>query len=773
MSQATKRCQHCGEPVPKSRKDHFCCSGCSAAYCLIAGLNLKSYYQNRQIDPDLRPLIPEEQTFENLALYQKCSEGHCTLHLMVDGLHCAACVWLIETVLSQQKGVIDARVNMTTKRLKLVWEEDKNTAQKLIRSTNQLGYRLIPYDPTLLESLNKKKEKHLLLCMAIAGFSAANVMLFSIALWAGAMTDDVTRSLFQWLSAFIVLPASAYAGKPFFQSAWGALRHRQLNMDVPISLAILTTLAMSLYDTITGLGHTYFESAAMLLFFLLVGRYMDMRARGKSRNAAEQLLLLQATMATIISNNGTSRTIPANQVRHGDMMLVASGERLAADGIVQGEALLDTSPLTGESVPTSFKRGEIVHAGCLNVGRALRIKITATCEHTRLSMIVQLVEEAAQAKNAYTTLADKAARAYAPSVHALSGITLTGWLIAGASGHQALTYAVAVLIITCPCALALAVPTVQVVAVSKLLRLGILLKTATALEQLKDITLVVFDKTGTLTMGQFRFLEGGNKDQQKLAARLAKNSTHPLANALAGKYPDEKPIKNVEEKVGQGLVVYHNKKEIRLGNRQFCKAITKQKDELPELWLSIKGQEPVRFTFEDTLRKNAAKTIKLFEKNHIKTTLLSGDRDEVVKDVSKKAGIQKWQAQASPEDKYNSLKKWKKQGEKPLMFGDGINDAPALATAHVGLTLGSGTDIAKTSADIIIQNPDLQACFTTWKIAQNAHRLVKFNMAFSLGYNVVTVPLAMAGFITPLWAAIFMSASSVTVVLNALRLKST
>jgi P-type Cu2+ transporter len=489
-------CRHCGLDVPDDSPggNIFCCQGCKAAYEMVQGLGLDRYYQQRILDPGESALRPQsDEPARNFSSYVREDEnGQSTLHLMVGGLHCAACVWLIETVLARAPGVASARLNMTTRRLVVTWHSAQADADDLVAQITALGYRLAPYDPALLEHETQLRQGSLLRAMAVAGFAAGNVMLLSISVWSGIGDDmgPATRSLLHWLSALIALPATAYAGQHFFASALNMLRRGRMNMDVPISLALILTAGMSLFETIRGTEHVYFDSVLTLLFFLLVGRYLDLRARGRARAVGEHLLSLSAAAVTVLNADGSSKAIPPDQAKPGMTVLCAVGERIAVDGdIIDGTSDVDRSLINGETLPRPVRPGDSVEAGALNIAAPLKISVTASGEDTLLASIVRLMENAEQSKSRYVTLADRIARLYAPVVHLLALFTFSGWMLFSDVGwQQALLSAVAVLIITCPCALALAVPTVQVVASGRLFKRGILLKSGSALERLALVT---------------------------------------------------------------------------------------------------------------------------------------------------------------------------------------------------------------------------------------------------------------------------------------------
>lgn len=782
-------CRHCGLSLPATGAcDEFCCAGCAAAYALVSGLGLEAYYARRVLDPGQRALKPDdEQPACDLAAYvQDEGGGARSISLMVDGLHCAACVWLIESVLNRDERVLAARVNMTTRRLRVRWQADAAGIDDLIAPIARLGYRLVPYDPGLLASAADRRQSELLRAMAVAGFAAGNVMLLSVAIWAGDAQGmgPATRDLLHWISALIALPAIVYAGRPFFRSGLAALRHGRTNMDVPISIGVVLTAAMSLHETIHGGPHAYFDSAIGLLFFLLVGRYLDRRARGQARSAAEQLLTLGAAAVTAVEADGSRRSVMPAQVRAGMHLLVAAGERIAVDGrVLLGTSDVDTGLIDGETTPKPVAAGAAVFAGTLNLSAPLTIEATAVGENTLLAEIARLVEAAESHKGRFVALADRVARFYAPVVHGAALLTFFGWwLSAGVPWQQALLTAISVLIITCPCALALAVPAVQVIATGRLLRRGILIKSGTALERLASVEMVVFDKTGTLTdarpeLADAPGIDSGSIDAAELtlAASLAATSRHPLARALVraaearGLSPSS--VSGVHEFPGQGLELATPGGSVRLGNRAFCGIDASGAASAgPELWLAQPPLDAVRFAFTEHTRADAAAVVRALEARGYQLALLSGDRKPAVEAVARTAGFVDWRAGLSPKDKLDQLTALAGQGRRVLMVGDGLNDAPALACAHASMSPATAVDVSQTAADVVFQGDRLSPVAETLVIARHARALIFENLALALLYNAITIPLAIAGFVTPLIAAIAMSSSSLVVILNALRL---
>lgn len=770
-------CRHCGTALSGAqRQSGFCCAGCAAAFAIVRDLDLTSFYRRRTLDPD-HPLPKPDiaRTHEDFTAFVSEGDGIARAHFMVDGIRCAACVWLIENVLARQSDVTQARVNMTTRRLALEWRGAAERVNDLAATVTALGYRLVPYDAAALAKSSADEERALLRAMAVAGFAAANVMLLSISVWAG-FTEGMgaaTRELLYWFSALIALPAIAYAGRPFYRGALTALSRGRANMDVPISLAVVLAAGMSLYETATGGAYAYFDAATALLFFLLIGRYLDSRARGRARAAAERLVALGAGAATIEDAAGKRRLVHPDQLKPGMIAVVALGERIAADGrVIAGASDVDTSLLTGETVPVRAAPGSDVYAGTLNLTGGLRVEVAKAGGHTMLAEIVRLMEAAEGGRSRYVATADRLARAYVPAVHGFAAGTFAVWLfVLGASWQAATLNAIAVLIVTCPCALALAVPVVQVVASGRLFGQGILIKSPTALERLAAADLAVFDKTGTLTEGTPELIPDTAIAPETLAAAagLAGASKHPLARALHAAAPEARAPARVEEVPGYGLGAETPQGEIRLGSRRWCGGDGGEDASL-ELWFTAPGERPLRFRFADKLRSDAGGVVAGLAARGIAAELLSGDRAETVRQAAAAAGIETWRGECLPAEKTRHLAALTGEGRRVLMVGDGLNDAPALAAAHVSMSPSTASDISQTAADIVFQGGRLAPVIEALDVARQSRRLVKQNFAMALLYNAVTVPLAMMGLVTPLIAAVAMSSSSLLVTGNALRL---
>lgn len=769
-------CRHCGQPVPRAGEG-FCCPGCAGAFALIHELGLDAYYARRDAQGE-QPVSAEGPVLDLANLVESGADGTCTLRLRVDGLTCGACVWLIESALKAQGPVTDARVNLTTRRLTLRWQGGTDLAEGLAGTVRKLGYRLAAFDTGAADDPQKAQEKELMRCMAIAGFSAMNIMLLSVSVWSGhaGSMGEATRTLMHWLSALIALPTVAYCGRPFFRSALAALRAGRTNMDVPISLGVTLASSISLWETIQHGEHAYFDGAVMLLFFLLIGRFLDSRARGRARSAAEHLLALGRTPVTVLRPDGTATLLAPSAVAPGATVLVAVGERVGIDGTVRdGTSEVDTSVVTGETQPQAVEPGSKVFAGMVNLSAPLRLTVTASGEGTLLAEIVRLMEAAEQGRARFVALADRVAKNYTPVVHTLALATFLAWtFLLGLAWQESLFIAVAVLIITCPCALALAVPAVQVVASGRLLRGGILLKSATALERLAKVDTIVFDKTGTLTLGRPDLLPDLERrgDDLESAARLARASKHPLSRALSRAAGPGPVADGVREVPGMGLELDGPTGPVRLGRRAFVglEEGPQAVGEGPELWYARPGRTPVRFAFADRARADAAEVVGKLRAAGYRVELLSGDRPGTVAALAAGLGIAEWRAGVDPAGKCARLVELRAEGARVLMVGDGLNDAAALAAADVSLSPSTAVDIAQTAADAVFQGDRLAPVAELLSVSRKAERLVLQNLGFSLLYNLCAVPIAMAGHATPLVAAVAMSSSSLVVLGNALRL---
>ncbi|MDX1785948.1 MAG: heavy metal translocating P-type ATPase [Roseovarius sp.] len=701
---------------------------------------------------------------------QEAQPGEIVLSLPT--IHCAACIAKVEGGLARHEGVNAVRVNLTLKRATIDAAPDV-TASDMIEALAALGYEAHELDAGALSATaTDRAGRDLLMRLAVAGFASMNVMLLSVAVWSGA--EDATRDMFHWISAAIALPAIAFSGQPFFRNAWAALRAGRLNMDVPITLAILLAVGTSLWETALSGHHAYFDAALTLTFFLLAGRYLDHRTRAIARSAAEELTALEVPRAWLLED-GTEREVPVAQLRAGDLIVVRPGGRMPVDGEIEaGVSELDRALLTGETLPVFAGPGQAVSAGEMNLTGPLTVRATAVGRDTSLHRMADLVAVAESGRANYTSLADKAAKLYAPGVHILSALAFLGWYLATFDMRTALNIAAAVLIITCPCALGLAVPAVTTAASGRLFRRGMLIKDGTALERLAEVDTVVFDKTGTLTTGTpvLMGLDQIDTREAGIALALAMGSAHPLSRAIvqAGQAAGIAPasVSEIEEVPGYGTRGIWQGQVVRLGRASWVGAVPLA---VTASYLQVGEGAPISLQFEDRLRDGAADTVAQFIARGFEVYLISGDSAPSVEAMAERLGITRWMAETLPADKAARVAALGEAGRRVLMVGDGLNDTAALAAAHVSISPASALDAARVASDMVLLGSDLGVLAEASTIAKSATRRIRENFRIATVYNLVAVPLAVAGLATPLIAALAMSSSSIIVSLNALRLR--
>jgi len=777
-----KSCLHCGEDTKDLAQD-FCCRGCDLAYRIVNKMGLGNYYKFRQLNHNegkIKPEISEEIDISEFVTQHK--DGTNSVSLIVQGMHCAACIWLIESILQKQENVINARVNLSQKTLLLSWKGDVAKGNELMHLIYEIGYKLLPFDPEILQAADKKYNDSILRALAVAGFGAGNIMLLSICLWFSDAWNmgEATRNLLQYFSALIALPVVIFSARPFFASAWKSTRAGYPNMDLAISIAIFLACLVSILEMIRSARHVYFDSAVMLLFFLLIGRYLDLRARKKAFSVAAEFALLSATFGRV-EENSVIKILPPKNLKEGMILIVAAGEKIAADGIIiEGESEIDTSTITGESLPAKASKGSEVFAGMINISAPLKIRITKSAQNSLLCEIVKISSQVELKKNHYVRLADRLAKFYTPAVHLLAFITFCFWFKNG--WELALMNATAVLIITCPCALALAVPIVQTIAISRLLRRGILVKSGEALEKLLEAETIIFDKTGSLTIGCPRLIavefasgekisEIEKKEFLKLAASLAKNSRHPISQAIASIHDEKLYELQSQEHQGFGLSSNFDGKDLKLGRREFCEInYAKNSTDLRLKCFMKFGEAEVVFSFEDEIKSDAKAVIERLKKMKKKIILLSGDSEIIVKNVAAEVGISEFYFAQTPVSKVEFLEKLKAQKQKLVMVGDGLNDAPSLAAADVSISFSKASDIAQNIADIVIQGEKLSPLIELQNSTKKALHLMKENLWIALVYNLIALPFAIMGYVVPLIAALAMSSSSLLVLFNSLRM---
>jgi Cu2+-exporting ATPase len=685
--------------------------------------------------------------------------------LSLPHIHCSGCIRGVEQTLLALPEVVAARVNMTTKRV--VVEAEGLEAEDIVAKLAAAGFEAHPLDQALLNAGGQDDVgRALLLKLSVAGFAMMNVMLFSVAVWSGA--SQATQVMFHWLSAAIAVPALAFSAQVFVSSAVVALKAGRLNMDVPISLAIILAAALSVFETSQGNEHVYFDAALSLTFFLLIGRYLDHRTRFAARSASQELSALEVPRATRIVD-GARENVDVSDLHVGDTIVVVAGMRAPIDGtILNGTSEVDRSLITGESRPTMMMQDDAIAAGELNLTGPLTVLVTAVGADTTLQRMAAMVATAESGRNRYTALADRAAQIYAPAVHLLAAVTFIGWYVVSADAALALRIAISVLIITCPCALGLAAPAVITAATGRLFRRGLLVKDSTALERLAEIDTVVFDKTGTLTIGQAH-LDMRDLDPDALAvlAGLCQASHHPVSRAIAGALPAgiAPPVMtDIREIAGCGVEALYNGQIIRLGRGDWVGA-----DTSPAFRIGTKT--PVPLQFSETLKEGAAETIRQLKEAGFSPQIFSGDTQTAVTKLAAELGGIPALGNMTPDDKYRAIAELADQGKRVLMVGDGLNDTAALTRAYASISPAAALDASRAASDIVVLGQSLSEIPEALRISRSARRRIVENFVIAGGYNLIAVPIAILGFASPLSAAIAMSASSITVLVNALRVR--
>ena len=693
------------------------------------------------------------------------------LELLVPGARCAACMAKIERGVAALPGVAEARLNLSAHKLSVTFAGPTGDPDRLIDALDRLGYRAALYDPTRAREAEDQEGRRLALALGVAGFGVGNAMMFTVPAWAGLFGQELepaARTLMYWLAAAVATPCALFAGMTFFRSAWSSLRRGKANMDVPISIGVILTLIVSFNETIVGGRHAYFDAAVTLIFLLLIGRWLDHKLRLRAQGAARDLLALQSPIARRLDGAGAAHPTPIAEVAVGDRLAIAPGERVPLDGVVvSGISTLDNALISGETAPAVVSRGQVAHGGAINQGANLVIEVTARAEDSTLAAIARLMETGAQARSVYVRLADRAAAIYVPVVHSLALATFLGVWALGLGAHEALMRAAAVLIVTCPCALGLAVPAVQIAASGRLFRKGVLVKSGAALERLAEVDHVVLDKTGVLTLGLPQLIDAPPAIVAR-AALLARASRHPLARAVAAEAGPGALAEDCFETAGQGIEGVIDGRVARLGSAAFLGV--ESAGPQTELWFDAGDGTKVRLCFADALRADAGRAVAALKARGLHVEVLSGDGPAPVAAACAAAGVAEWTARLTPFDKSRRIEALQKAGHKVLMVGDGLNDAAALALAHASMAPGAAVDAAQNAADLVFEGSGLMAVVDAIDVARAARRRALENFGFSALYNLVAAPAAVLGLINPFVAAIAMSGSSLIVTLNALRM---
>jgi len=786
-------CFHCALPVPTGCKltveiedEHrpVCCPGCKAVAELIRDTGMSRYYQLRDApDPGTgRP--PDEaaewQVFDSadmLDAFTNLHDGTREATIYVGGMYCSACSWLIETTLTRRPGVASAEVNPITHRLRLRFAEDDSSFSALLATLASLGYQPQPMSPEGAARPEVTEQRAALKRLLVASLGMMQVMMFAVGLYAMDFqgVDADMQHFLRLVSFFVTTPVVFYAAKPFFTSAWRGVVTRKPGMDLPVSIAVGSAYAASIYATFTRGPAVWFDSVTMFVFFLSLGRFLEMRARHRSIDRGAALSSLLPNTALRI-DDGAQTTVPVSQLASGDTVLIRAGESIPADGILaSGSTSVDEALLTGEARPQTKGVGDELSAGSINLDSMIEMSVTTTGGDTTLGTISRLSERARYARPAFVTLADRIASYIVVALLVVAASVATFWYFADAD--RAFVITLSVLVVTCPCALALATPAAFAAAGSRLSQLRLLVTNGNAIETLSRVTLAMFDKTGTLTRGLPRITAvyvtdnaRTEKDCRLIAAALEHASTHPLAKAFAmpGELP---PVTSQEIVVGQGISGTIDGREWRLGNGAFVGGgLAADDSSATHVFLGVEGNPVAWFELKDEIRPEAARTLETLRELGIATALVSGDNRIAVETVASDLAITDVHFECTPEDKLAIIENAQLRGERVVMIGDGINDAPVLAGADTSVAPAHGALLAQTSADVIMLGESLAPLTTAVEMSRKTMRIVRQNLAWAIIYNALALPLAAAGFVPPWLAAIGMSVSSLVVVLNALRL---
>ena len=729
--------------------------------------------------PDLRLLNSTENLprAELLLGSRVLENGLVQTDFVVPGMHCVGCINSIERSISELKFVEKVRANLSLKKVSVIWHEEQGEPILIDQALSDLGFDHSLFDlETDVSSSQKEKGRSLLMALGVAGFGAANIMLLSVSIWSGA--DAETTKLFHLISGLVAIPVVAFAGRPFFSSALQALRAKRLNMDVPISLAVLLALVMSVYESLTGGADAYFDAAVTLLFFLLIGRYLDHLMREKARDAAVQLNRISAKGASLVLASGKLEYISIDEIEPGQILRILAGERIPVDGkLLKGSSDLDCSLVTGESLPVATAEGSIVEAGTLNLTGAIEIQALRDAKHSFLAEVSRMMEAAEKGRGKFTRIADRMAQIYAPAVHILAALAFIGWMFAtGGDWHTSIYIAISVLIITCPCALGLAVPVAHVIAARQLFKNGVIISDGEGFERMEQATHVIFDKTGTLTTGipQVESTTIESDLEKEVVNSLAQHSSHPASNAIKDYLQDYNTVEltNIHELPGSGIRALFEGKEVRLGQENWVREISAKGATGIHQGVSfaIKDGEVSNFQLVEKLRQDAIAAISQLKSAGLGIEIVSGDNEQSVRAVAEELQILSFLFNQKPSDKIDRINRLHDRGEKVMMVGDGLNDSPAIAGAHVSIAPSNACDVGRHAADFVFTRKSLLAVPVTLNAAWWTGEIVKQNFAMAIIYNIIAVPFAVAGYVTPLTAAIAMSASSIVVVANSMRL---
>ena len=801
---AADPCFHCGEPLPagarygvtaEGRWRAVCCAGCEAVAAAILGQGLGDYYRLRAAvgaEPATESSGEDPTLYDDPGLqrgFVRRQGNACDALLLLEGIRCAACAWLNEQAVARLPGVLQADVNYATHRMNVRWDSSRIRLSEILAAVRRIGYRASPYDPARFDALQSGERRDALWRLFVAGFGMMQVMMYALPAYLagdGEMSADIAQ-LMRWAGLALTLPVVVYSAAPFFSGAWRDLLARRLGMDVPVALGIAVAFGASVAATVAGWGEVYFDSIAMFVFLLLLGRYLELLARQRSVRSLQHLGRLVPEFANRLGEFPRSlnaERVAAAALNPGDQVLVKPGETFPADGLVEeGAGLVSEALLSGEAKPVAKTPGSAVIAGAANLTSPLIVRVEGIGPATVLSSILRLVEHAAAEKPRLIEIADRTASWFILAVLFLAAAAGLFW--ASTDPGRALPVVVAVLVATCPCALSLATPIALTVTIAELAGRGVVIARSHAIEALARATDVVFDKTGTLTRGELNLAGvkvcGGIAEDRclVLAAAIESASEHPVARAIVDAAPEAPALRvaAIRNAPGGGIEAQVEGRRYRVGTLAFARELTPGSPPVVQdprdslVWLAGESGLLAAFRFEDALRAEAKEAVRALQALGVTVHLLSGDGEDAVRDVADGAGIGIARAQATPELKREYVIGLQKQRRLVAMVGDGINDAPVLAQADVSLAMGGGARLAQMRADAVLLSQDLRELPRAIVRARRTLRVVRQNIAWAFAYNLLALPLALAGLLTPWVAALGMAGSSLVVTANALRLQ--
>ena len=795
------KCTHChlefDEKVmikePENPELNFCCNGCQGVYHLLKDDGLDSFYDKMGKNTITPPIAvgTDSSNFDMESFKSRyiktTNEGFSRVDLIIEGIHCAACIWLNEKVLGQTDGIVEASINFTNNKAKIVWDENTIKLSEIIDKIRSIGYNAYPYDRSESEKQATKNNRDYFLRMSVAIFASMNLMMIGVAKYTGfftGMEEDMLR-LIHMAEFIFATPVVFYSGWIFYRGAYYGLKNKILNMDFLVSSGATLIYIYSLYVLFGGEGHSYFDSAGMIITFVLVGKYLEVIGKKGAVDTMDKIKSTIPLEATIIVEGG-KRVVAIDKIEVGDIIEVKSGEKASVDGqIISGESSFDESSISGESLPVSKKSGDKVYSGTINLNQVIRYKAIKNYANSTLNSIVELLEDSLNSKPKIEDITNELSKHFSVVILSLAIATFAGWYFYEGSFENSLIIAISVIIIACPCALALATPIASLIGVSWLAREGLLFKEAKFIETFAKANTIVLDKTGTITHGKLSVVKGNcevlSNEQLNILYSLVDSSTHPISKAIK-KYLEENfenlvhiELENIEQVDAKGLKAFYNGDSIFGGNSELLEEVQiniGQEYHSTIYHFAIGSKLLVTFELEDTIKEDAKETIEYLHSQNIEVIMCSGDNEQIVSKVASQVGIVNYQAKMSPIDKANYISKLKDEGKIVIMAGDGVNDALALSRASIAISMGNGADISIAVSDVVILNDSLKGLEKSVYISKRTFDFIKQNLAISLVYNVLTVPIAMAGYVIPLVAALSMSLSSLLVVGNSVRINN-